>query len=178
MKRNFLMIFVLVIACMFPAFSASATTAKSGGPCTKAGLKVTVYDTKLPNRGKVYTCVKAKSGLKFISGFTTVKVKSLLTISQVWKGNSVSLSLLDAQGNSCETNAGQASECTGFYIGWRASFKDTDRTVKYEQGNTVTVLSGLKIGDIGAFQLMYQETPGANGSQPIVIKEFPFHYNY
>ena len=172
MKRNIVMALLIVISVLVPVSTAMASTAKSGGPCAQAGQKVTVYDKKVPNRGKTFTCVKSKNGLKFGPAVTAVKIKSLLAISQVWKGNSVSLSLLDSQGKSCDS-ATKSSECTGFYIGWRASFNDSDRTVTY--GQIDTVISGLKVGDQGAFQLMYQESQNAT---PIVVKEFPFSYNY
>ena len=173
MKRNVIMAIILAIACLVPATTAVAKTAKTGGPCVTAGQKVTVYDKILPNRGKTYTCKKTKSGLKFGPAVETVKIKSLLTISQVWKGNTVSLSILDAQGNSCEVSTNTSPECKGFYLGWRANFKDEDKTIVY--GELETVISGLNIGDRGAFRLMYQENQNAT---PVVVKEFPFYYDY
>jgi hypothetical protein len=104
-----------------------------------------------------------------------VEVTTLLKISQVWRGNSVSLSILDSNGQSCEAQV-QSQECQGFYIGWRANFNDSDRVVEY--GFPETVISDLQVGDQGAFLLMYQEVPGPGGSDPIVVKEFPFSYNY
>lgn len=172
MKRSVALALLILVSVLLPASTSMASTAKPGGPCAKAGQKVTVYDKKMPNRGKSYTCVKSKDGLQFGPAVAAVKIKSLLVISQVWKGNSVSLSLLDSQGKSCES-AAKSSECTGFYIGWRASFNDNDRTVTY--GQTDTIIAGLKVGDQGSFQLMYQES---ENSTPIVVKEFPFSYNY
>jgi hypothetical protein len=173
MKRNIIMALILAIACLVPATTAVAKTAKSGGPCATAGQKVTVYDKVLPNRGKTYTCVKTKSGLKYGPAIETAKIKSLLTVSQVWKGNSVTLSILNSQGGSCEVPPSTSVECKGFYLGWRANFKDDEKTVSYVDANTI--ISGLKIGDRGAFRLMYQENQNAN---PIVVKEFPFYYDY
>jgi hypothetical protein len=173
MKRNIIMALVLAAACLVPATTAVAKTAKAGDPCATAGKKVTVYNKTLPNRGKTFTCVKTKSGLKYGPAVETVRIKSLLTVSQVWKGNSVTLSILDSQGTSCEIPANTSEECKGFYLGWRASFKDADRTVTY--GESQTTISGLEIGDRGAFHLMYQENQNA---APIVVKEFPFSYGY
>lgn len=173
MKRNIIMALVLAIACLVPATTAVAKTAKTGGACATAGQKVTVYDKVLPNRGKTYTCVKSKSGLRFGPAVETAKIKSLLTISQIWRGNSVKLSILDAQGNSCEVKTNTSPECKGFYLGWRANFKDEDKTIVYN--DLETTISGLMVGDRGAFRLMYQENQSA---MPIVVKEFPFYYDY
>jgi hypothetical protein len=173
MKRNIIMALVLAIACLVPATTAVAKTAKTGDPCTTAGQKVTVYSKTLPNRGKTFTCVKTKSGLKYGPAVEAVRIKSLLTVSQVWKGNSVTLSILDSQGKSCELPANATVECKGFYLGWRANFNDAERAITY--GDSETTISGLKIGDRGAFRLMFQENQNA---APVAVKEFPFSYDY
>ena len=103
-------------------------------------------------------------------------VSSLLSISQIWVGNSVSLSILDSNGVSCDSPE-QSEECQGFYIGWRANFNDEDRNVEYTL-NRETIISDLQIGDEGAFLLMYQDDLGSQDSVPQVIKEFPFSYGY
>jgi hypothetical protein len=105
-------------------------------------------------------------------------VNTLLSISQRWVGNSVSLSILDSEGVSCDSLE-PSEECQGFYIGWRANFNDDDRIVEYGVGpNAETIISELQIGDEGAFLLMYQEVPGSEDSTPNVIKEFPFSFGY
>jgi len=103
-----------------------------------------------------------------------IQVPTLLIISQVWQGNSVSLSLLDSEGKSCDAEV-QSEECQGFYIGWQTNFSDDNRTVEYDFRETK--ISDLEVGDEGVFLLMYQEASGGEGP-PVVVKEFPFSYTY
>ena len=108
----------------------------------------------------------------------TPEVRTLLTISQKWVGNSVALSILDSDGVSCDSFE-PSEECKGFYIGWRANFNDEDRVVEYgADPNTETIISGLQVGDEGVFLLMYQDVLGSADSTPGAIKEFPFSYGY
>jgi hypothetical protein len=61
-------------------------------------------------------------------------------------------------------------------MGWRTNFKDPDRTVEYLEGKTV--ISGMKMGDSGVFELKYQDESDPKFKTPLIVKEFPFNYGY
>jgi len=159
------------------ATAQAAPTAKAGAGCSKVGTTVTVYPASGGNKGQKFTCDKVKGKLAYGPAIQVYKIKSLLTISQVWEGNKVTLSLLDSLGNDCALDLRKAgSECLGFYIGWRSNFEDSKRKVDYSNAQK-TVISELVVGDKGAFQLMYQEQAIATNPTQ-VVKEFPFSYDY
>jgi hypothetical protein len=162
----------LLISSAVPA--QAATPAAAGAPCkTKNATSVvnskvnTVTSTK-------FKCVTSGKKLVWDKGVVTIAVKTTLSISQVWTGNSVSLSIRDSKGALCDTYA-VGTECYGFYIGWRSNFQDSARTVKSD--NAESTISGLQLGDKGDFLLMYQSTPGSS-VMPLVVKNFPFNYDY
>lgn len=70
------------------------------------------------------------------------------------KVEAVEITVRDKTGKECVAFVNP--DCTGYYIGWRMNFDDSDRQVNY-QG--ITRISGLQSGDSGYFQLMYEETP-------------------
>ena len=162
----------LLISSAVPA--QAATPAAAGAPCkTKNATSVvnskvnTVTSTK-------FKCVASGKKLVWDKGVVTIAVKTTLSISQVWTGNSVSLSIRDSKGALCDTYA-VGTECYGFYTGWRSNFQDSARTVKSD--NAESTISGLQLGDKGDFLLMYQSTPGSS-VMPLVVKNFPFNYDY
>lgn len=70
------------------------------------------------------------------------------------KVESVEITVKDKSGAECVAFVNP--DCTGYYIGWRMNFDDSDRQVNYDG---TTRISGLQSGDSGYFQLMYEETP-------------------
>lgn len=175
--KKFLTIFA-TFALIFSSTSfvaQAASPARSGADCKKANASATVQNQNVTNQSTTYKCVKVGKKLVWNKGVVNYKVKTLLTVSQVWSGSKVTLSILDSNGVACDSSA-VASECTGFYLGWKANFDDSKRTVTY--GKDSTSISELQVGDQGSFQLMWQEKQGADGSMPIVVKNFPFSYNY
>jgi len=176
MKKTLTVIAVLAAIFAGTSFIAQAATpAKSGADCKKVNASATVKNQNVTNQSTTFKCVKVGKKLVWNKGVVNYQVKSLLTVSQVWAGSKVTLSILDSNGVACDSSA-VASECSGFYLGWNASFNDDNRTVSYDKDSTS--ISGLQIGDKGVFQLMWQERPGAADSMPIVVKTFPFSYNY
>ena len=153
----------------------AATPAKSGAECKKVNTSATVPNLSVTNQSTTFKCVKVGKKLVWNKGVVNYKVKTLLTVSQVWAGSKVTLSILDSNGVSCDSSA-VASECSGFYLGWNANFNDSTRTISY--GDKTTSISGMQIGDKGSFQLMWQEKSGPDGTMPVVVKNFPFNYNY
>ena len=170
---TFALLALISVAAPSPAMAANP---KVGAKCTTVGETKTVYANAAVNKGKTYTCTTKNKRTVWASPVVAVRVQSKLSISQLWKGNTVVLSLLDSAGNDCSLDANQiaGAECKGFYIGWKSNFKDEERTVDYSKVETTTI-SGLQLGDKGEFLLMYQETPTSN---PVVVKGFPFNYSY
>ena len=176
MKKTLTVIAVLAVIFAGTSFIAQAASpARAGADCKKVNASATVKNQNVTNQSTTFKCVKVGKKLVWNKGVVNYQVKSLLTVSQVWAGSKVTLSILDSNGVSCDAYA-VASECSGFYLGWNASFNDDNRTISYD--NNTTSISGLQIGDKGVFQLMWQERPGAADSMPIVVKTFPFNYNY
>jgi hypothetical protein len=170
--KKFLSILAIVILALNPT-SASAAAKSAGDPCKKSGY--TVISQINTNKSVKLTCTKVGKKFVYKQTETIYKVKTLLTISQVWKGNKVELSLLDSAGENCGPKVWEVGhECQGFYIGWRSNFDDNNRVVDYSS-DVVTIISGLQPGDAGAFQLMYQENIDAT---PLVVKEFIFSFDY
>ena len=172
MKKTFAI--VAVIAAIFASTSfvaQAATPAKSGADCKKVNTSAVVQNQIVTNQSTTFKCVKVGKKMVWNAGVVSYKVKTLLTVSQVWTGSKVTLSILDSNGVACESSA-VASECSGFYLGWSANFDDANRTVSYGES---TSISGMQIGDKGSFQLKWQEKVD---SIPIIVKTFPFSYNY
>jgi hypothetical protein len=172
MKKTFAI--VAVIAAIFASttfVAQAATPARSGADCKKVNTLATVQNQNVTNQSTTFKCVKVGKKMVWNAGVVNYKVKTLLTVSQVWTGSKVTLSILDSNGVACESSA-VASECSGFYLGWSANFDDANRTVSYGES---TSISGMQIGDKGSFQLKWQEKAD---SMPIIVKTFPFSYNY
>jgi len=176
MKKTFTIFAVFALIFSSTSFaSQAATPARAGADCKKVNVSATVKNQNVTNQSTTFKCVKVGKKLVWNKGVVNYQVKTLLTVSQVWAGSKVTLSILDSNGVACDSNA-VASECSGFYLGWDANFNDSDRVVTYDY--ETTSISGLQIGDKGNFKLVWQEKPGADGSMPIVVKNFPFNYNY
>ena len=157
-----------------PESAAAAQQVRRGQSCQTVGEQVTVYAPGA-NKGKTYTCRMSNGKLKYGKPEVSYRIRSLLTISQVWQGNRVTLSLLNSSGVSCTQAAAQAeSECKNFYIGWESTFESGSFSVTYPDEN-LTVLSGFPQGSHGYFHLMYED-PANPG--PLVVKRFPFTYDY
>lgn len=104
-----------------------------------------------------------------------VAAASKLTLKQLWKGNSVSVILVDSKGQDCRSLSGiKGEECFGFYIGWNANFRDEDRAVNYDDKTYSAVISNLQPGDSGDFQANYNES---QDSEMYIVRQFPFAYN-
>jgi hypothetical protein len=163
---------------LLAGFSLPAQAAKvpsAGAQCTSKGSTAVVKNNVITNQSTTFTCTKLGKKMVWDKGVINLQVKSLLNVSQKWSGSSVALSILDSNGLPCDTYA-VGTECYGFYLGWSANFNDSDRKVSY--ANNTTIISGLQQGDKGAFELMYQQTPGPNGTTPLVVKQFAFNYDY
>ena len=157
--------------------AASSNSVKPGARCNELNAVERVFKPN-QNKGKEYTCKKIRGKLRFSKGVEVFQVESLLTVSQVWQGNSVTLSLLATDGTSCTDPYAQgAGECGGFYIGWEANFDDTARSVTYSADGTETTIAGLQRGDRGSFHLMYDLSTD-DEVVPLVVKRFPFAYDY
>ncbi len=165
----------LILLSGFALPAEAAKLPSAGASCTSKGATAVVKNNVITNQSTTFTCTKVGKKVLWDKGVTSLQVKSLLNVSQKWSGSSVALSILDSNGLPCDTYA-VATECYGFYLGWSANFIDSDRKVSY--GNNTTTISGLQQGDKGAFELMYQQTPGPNGTTPIVVKQFAFDYDY
>jgi hypothetical protein len=179
MKKSLVLVTTTALVVAMVASSAPAQAAgnpKIGAKCATAGETKTVYASKTSNKGKTFTCVAKNKKNVWSKPVDTLRVQTKISVSQVWTGNKVTLSVLDSAGNNCALDAQQVAgaECKGFYLGWKASFNDADRTVDYSVVETTTI-SNLQLGDKGQFLLMYQVTAD---SQPVVIKSFPFSYSY
>ena len=85
-------------------------------------------------------------------------------------GNSVSVFIKDAQGNSCVDS--ENPDCAGFYISWEANFDYLTKSIDYADP---IVINDLVAGDIIDFQLMYQEVAGA--AEVVEVKRYPFAFN-
>jgi hypothetical protein len=176
MKKAFATISVTVALLSALALPAQAATPVAAGATCKTNAAVSVVKNKvITNQSTTFTCKKVGKKLLWDKGVVNLKVKTLLSVSQVWSGSSVALSLLNSKGALCQTLV-VGDECYGFYLGWSANFEDSSRTIT--SANETSTIAGLQPGDRGAFQLMYQENPGPNGSAPIVVKQFPFNYDY
>ena len=164
---------MLSLAVPSPAIAAAP---KVGAKCTTSGETKTIYANASINKGKSYTCTTKNKRTVWAAPQVTNRIQTKLSISQVWRGNSVALSLLDSSGNDCSLDANQiaGAECKGFYIGWVANFDDAKRVIDYSKPE-VTTISGLELGDKGQFLLMYQET---QTSTPVRIKGFEFNFDY
>lgn len=176
MKKTIAAIALAAAISLTANLPAIAATPKSGAKCTSVGQSQTVYTNDSVNKGKTFTCVTKKKAKVWSSPTVAVRIQSKLSVSQVWKGSTVVLSLLDSSGNDCSASTNQVAgaDCKGFYIGWKSNFNDKDRTVDYSKIETTTI-SNLQLGDKGEFLLMYQATPDAT---PIAVKGFPFNYSY
>ncbi|MFZ9284145.1 MAG: hypothetical protein ACO3CN_05875 [Candidatus Nanopelagicales bacterium] len=97
-------------------------------------------------------------------------IETAVEVSWELSGNSVSVFIKDANGDSCVESTNP--DCEGFYIGWEANFDDLSKNIVYEDP---TVINDLVAGDEIDFLLMYQEIPG--GSEPIEVKRYPFVFN-
>lgn len=161
-----------------PTLRATASTSvKPGARCNELNSVERVFKPN-QNKGKEYTCKKIRGKLRFSKGVEVFQVESLLTVSQVWRGSSVTLSLLATDGTSCTDSSAQgAGECGGFYIGWEANFDDATRSVTYSADGTETTIAGLQRGDRGSFHLMYDLSTD-DDVVPLVVKRFPFAYDY
>lgn len=158
------------------AVPAQAATPVAAGAACKTKNATSVVKSKVNSvTSTKFKCVTSGKKLVWDKGVVTIAVKTTLSISQVWTGNSVSLSIRDSKGALCDTHAVD-TECYGFYIGWRSNFQDSERTVKSD--NTESAISGLQLGDKGDFLLMYQSSPGSSSVMPLVVKNFPFNYDY
>lgn len=165
---------VLMFALSAPA-PAQAASPKGGAKCTSVGEVKTVFSNSKVQKGKSFVCVKNNKKIYWSKAEVVPRIQSKLSVSQVWKGNAVELSLLDSSGTNCGLSANkEIGECKGFYIGWGATFKDEDRKVDYSKED-VTTISDLELGDKGYFYLMYQAAEGAN---PVIVKGFAFNYSY
>ena len=176
MKKVLTAVAIATALLVSSAVPAQAATPVAAGAACKTKNATSVVKSKVNSVSSTkFKCVTAGKKLVWDKGVVTVAVKSALSISQVWAGSTVTLSLRDSQGKFCDSNA-VGTECYGFYIGWRSNFQDEARTVKY--GMDETVISGLQFGDKGDFLLMYQSTPGSSTVAPLVVKNFPFNYDY
>lgn len=155
--------------------ATAATTSKAGVACKTVGATVTIYANTQVNKGLTYTCTKSGNKTAFDKGTPAYRVRTTLNLSQTWQGNSVSLSILDSSGKVCDTLA-VGTECSGFYIGWRSNFNDSTKNIV--SANATSSIGGFNLGDKGAFLLMYQQVTGPNGTTPIVVKEYPFDFDY
>lgn len=97
-------------------------------------------------------------------------IQTAVEVSWEVSGNSVSVFIKDANGDSCVESTNP--DCEGFYIGWEANFDDLSKNITYEDP---TVINDLIAGDQIDFLLMYQEIAG--GSEPIEVKRYPFTFN-
>lgn len=177
MKKIAIIVSLLLLGT--PLSGAHAAQAvKSGATCKTVGSKTTVAPTTWSNKSVVYTCALVKGKKIYGPGVAVYKISSLLTVSQQWEGNKVTLTLIDSKGNNCDLQVNQVagSECFHFYMGWRTNFNDAERTVEYLEGKTV--ISGMKIGDSGVFELKYQDESDPKFKTPLIVKEFSFSYGY
>lgn len=97
-------------------------------------------------------------------------IQTDVEVSWEVSGNSVSVFIKDAAGNTCVES--ENPDCAGFYIGWEANFDDLTKNIEY---GDPTIINDLNPGDIIDFQLMYQEVAGA--SEIIEVKRYPFVFN-
>jgi hypothetical protein len=133
-------------------FQSKQTTAASfnGRVLLTVKTEQTVIDTYA-------TCEKGVNervlGSKGTSG-NYICAELVYSLSDPTKVEAVDITVRDKTGKECVPFVNP--DCTGYYIGWRMNFDDSDRQVNY-QGTTR--ISGLKAGDAGYFQLMYEPTP-------------------
>ena len=122
------------------------------------GRVLLVAKTPIQEPTNLATCTKGANET-VMSGETTngnyVCAEPIFDAADPDKMVGVDVSVVDANGVACENSVNP--DCTGYYLGWRMSFNDDDRTIDYS--GPKTRISGLQPGDSGAFQLMYQETP-------------------
>lgn len=175
MKKVLTAVVIATALLVSSAVPAQAATPVASGAACKTKNATSVVKSKVNTvTSTKFKCVTSGKKLVWDKGVVTIAVKSALSISQVWSGNSVALSIRDSKGALCDTYA-VGTECYGFYIGWRSNFNDADRTIKSD--NTESTISGLQLGDKGDFLLMYQSSPGSS-AVPLVVKNFPFNYDY
>jgi len=173
-------VFIFVLSFLPISFgAASASTAPvKGGACSTIGKVSVVKGASSWDANKVltFTCIKSGSKKIWNAPKISYQVKTTLNLSQVWAGNSVTLSLVDSNGHECTTpdRPPVVDTCVGFYIGWRTNWKDENRTIHDNQFTQTVQISGLVSGDKGDFYIVYQ---AKLTDTPIVVKLFPFTYN-
>ena len=169
---------ILTATIIFGAFAPSPAYATSqiepGKTCTSEGMQARRKFAK-KDTDKLYTCRMVNGKLRYSKGAPVAKISTQLVVSQVWRGNQVTLSILNSDGVSCTDAAAQAEvECQYFYLGWSANFLDSDRTVSYSEDGIHTIISGLQIGDTGWFEVMYDNPD--DSEIPFWVKRFRFTY--
>jgi|GEM_PF-3821475 len=173
-KSSAVLTLVGATALSLTSVPASAASAPAAGATCSAISASSVVSSPTENKILTYTCVK--SGKKKVWGTAKVsyQITTTLNLSQVWKGNSVALSLVDSSGHQCLQVIGSEpadSQCFGFYLGWQSNWNDKARTISYD---TVTKIAGLQPGDQGNFYIAYQ---AMRDSPHFIVKLFPFSYN-
>jgi len=96
-------------------------------------------------------------------------IETTVNVSFEVAGNSVSVFIRDANGETCIESTNP--DCEGFYFTWEGNFDDLSKTIDY--GDPV-VINDLNPGDTADFLLMYQEVVGA---EPVIVKRYPFAFN-
>lgn len=145
-----------------------------GKTCATEGLQVRKKFAK-KDQDKLFTCSMVNGKLRYGKGVPVNKVSTQLVVSQVWRGNQVTLSILNSDGVSCTEESAQAEEeCKYFYLGWTANFTDNNRTVTYDDDGIHTIISDLQIGDAGWFEIVYDNPD--DSEIPFWVKRFRFTY--
>jgi hypothetical protein len=101
---------------------------------------------------------------------TESSIETAVEVSYEVSGNSVSVYIKDANGESCVES--ENPDCAGFFISWEANFDDLTKNISYEDP---IVINDLVAGDEIEFQLRYQEVAGSADSE--LVKRYPFSFN-
>jgi len=162
--------------------ATAASEVRKGQACKVAGKTVTFFSDEYANKGKIYTCRIIGGKLKYGKPVVTYRFKTLLTISEVWRGSQVTLSLLNSDGISCTRAETQTvGECKNFYIGWEANWQGTcscdDAVLVSYADEDLTVISGIPVGAKGSWYIAHHDSSDPS-DVPIIVKRFAFKYDY